>query len=227
MAKPVLILVGSESDRERVAPAMNVLDEAGIGYDFVVSSAHRNAEQTAQIAKGARARGLPPPSRARSPHSPTCPSSDSRSTSGRCAGSTRCTPSPSCRRDARWGPWVSEWPRTRRYSPCASWVPEGVSPPLRHPGDPGCHVSGKPSHKTMTNNGLRHCSGRRLSQIAPWESPSDAATNASQGPEGTGWSPCKDETECRRTWAGCGLSRPLPARGRRSGAGPLPPTKDP
>jgi len=57
MTKPVLILVGSESDRERVEPAMKTLDEAGVGYDFLVSSAHRNAEQTAQIAKDARANG--------------------------------------------------------------------------------------------------------------------------------------------------------------------------
>ncbi len=55
--KPVLIIVGSESDRERVEPAMKALDDAGVGYDFVVSSAHRNAEQTAEIAKGARKKG--------------------------------------------------------------------------------------------------------------------------------------------------------------------------
>ena len=54
---PVLIIVGSESDRERVEPAMKALDEAGVGYDFVVSSAHRNAEQTARIAREARAQG--------------------------------------------------------------------------------------------------------------------------------------------------------------------------
>jgi phosphoribosylaminoimidazole carboxylase PurE protein len=55
--KPVLIMAGSESDRERVAPAFKVLDDAGVGYEFIVSSAHRNAEQTAEIAKGARAKG--------------------------------------------------------------------------------------------------------------------------------------------------------------------------
>jgi 5-(carboxyamino)imidazole ribonucleotide mutase len=55
--RPVLIMVGSESDRERVAPAFKVLDEAGVGYDFVVSSAHRNAERTAEIAKSAKADG--------------------------------------------------------------------------------------------------------------------------------------------------------------------------
>lgn len=54
---PVLIMAGSESDRERVAPAFKVLDDAGVGYEFVVSSAHRNAEQTAEIAKGARTNG--------------------------------------------------------------------------------------------------------------------------------------------------------------------------
>ncbi len=57
MSKPVLIIVGSESDRERVAPALTVLGDAQVGYDFVVSSAHRNAEQTAEIAKGARKNG--------------------------------------------------------------------------------------------------------------------------------------------------------------------------
>ncbi len=55
--KPVLIIAGSESDRERVAPAFQVLDDAGVGYDFLVSSAHRNAEQTAEIAKAAKSDG--------------------------------------------------------------------------------------------------------------------------------------------------------------------------
>jgi phosphoribosylaminoimidazole carboxylase PurE protein len=54
---PVLIMAGSESDRERVAPALHVLDEAGVGYAFVVSSAHRNPEGTAEIAKSAKANG--------------------------------------------------------------------------------------------------------------------------------------------------------------------------
>ncbi len=53
----VLIIVGSESDRERVAGAFEALDDAGVGYDFVVSSAHRNPEQTAEIAKSARSKG--------------------------------------------------------------------------------------------------------------------------------------------------------------------------
>ena len=50
-------MVGSESDRERVAPAFEVLDQAGVGFEFVVSSAHRNPDQTAELAKGAKANG--------------------------------------------------------------------------------------------------------------------------------------------------------------------------
>lgn len=56
-AKPVLIVVGSESDRERVQGALDVLNEAKVGYDFVVSSAHRDPERTAQLAKDARKNG--------------------------------------------------------------------------------------------------------------------------------------------------------------------------
>ncbi len=56
-AKAVLILVGSESDRARIEPAFKVLDEAGVGYDFVVSSAHRQPDQTGALVKGARGKG--------------------------------------------------------------------------------------------------------------------------------------------------------------------------
>jgi phosphoribosylaminoimidazole carboxylase PurE protein len=56
-SKEVLILVGSESDRDRVTGAFAVLDEAGIGYDFVVSSAHRNPDRTAELARGAKEQG--------------------------------------------------------------------------------------------------------------------------------------------------------------------------
>lgn len=55
--KDVLIVVGSESDRDRVTGAVEVLDQAGVGYDFVVSSTHRNPDQTAQIAREARSKG--------------------------------------------------------------------------------------------------------------------------------------------------------------------------
>ncbi len=53
----ILIIAGSESDRERVHKAFATLDEAGVSYDFIVSSAHRNADETAEIAKGARDKG--------------------------------------------------------------------------------------------------------------------------------------------------------------------------
>jgi phosphoribosylaminoimidazole carboxylase PurE protein len=55
--KDILIIAGSESDRERVAAALKVLDEAGVGYDFVISSAHRDVEQTGQLAKEAKGKG--------------------------------------------------------------------------------------------------------------------------------------------------------------------------
>jgi phosphoribosylaminoimidazole carboxylase PurE protein len=55
--KHVLILAGSESDRERVASAFEVLDEAGVGYDFEVSSAHRDPERTAEVARSAKDKG--------------------------------------------------------------------------------------------------------------------------------------------------------------------------
>ncbi len=56
-AKPVLILVGSESDRAKIEPALKVLDEAKVGWDFVVSSAHRDPEKTSALVKGARSAG--------------------------------------------------------------------------------------------------------------------------------------------------------------------------
>jgi 5-(carboxyamino)imidazole ribonucleotide mutase len=52
------ILVGSESDRERMQGALDVLDEAGIGYEFEVRYAHRTPDSVAEYARTARARGL-------------------------------------------------------------------------------------------------------------------------------------------------------------------------
>lgn len=57
MSNPVLILAGSESDRERVAKAFEVLDEAKVGYDFIVSSAHRDPKKTAEVAESAEKNG--------------------------------------------------------------------------------------------------------------------------------------------------------------------------
>jgi phosphoribosylaminoimidazole carboxylase, PurE protein len=52
------ILVGSESDRERMQGAFDELDKRGIAYEFDVRSAHRQPEEVADYCKTARARGL-------------------------------------------------------------------------------------------------------------------------------------------------------------------------
>src|SRR5947199_8360562 len=52
------ILVGSESDRERMEGATKTLDEAGVAYEFEVRSAHRTPDSVAEYAKTARERGL-------------------------------------------------------------------------------------------------------------------------------------------------------------------------
>ena len=52
------ILVGSESDRERMQGAFDVLDQEGIGYEFDVRSAHRTPDAVAEYARSARERGL-------------------------------------------------------------------------------------------------------------------------------------------------------------------------
>jgi phosphoribosylaminoimidazole carboxylase PurE protein len=52
------ILVGSESDRERMQGAMDELEERGIVHEFEVRSAHRDPESVAEYARTARDRGL-------------------------------------------------------------------------------------------------------------------------------------------------------------------------
>jgi phosphoribosylaminoimidazole carboxylase PurE protein len=54
----VLILVGSESDKPRIEPAFEVLNKAGVSYEFHVSSAHRTPDRTSELVKGAKARGV-------------------------------------------------------------------------------------------------------------------------------------------------------------------------
>ena len=59
MSSPVVgILVGSESDRERMQAAMDELDERGIAYEFEVRSTHRTPDAVAEYSKSARGRGL-------------------------------------------------------------------------------------------------------------------------------------------------------------------------
>jgi 5-(carboxyamino)imidazole ribonucleotide mutase len=58
-AEPIVgILVGSESDRERMQAAMDDLDERGIPWEFDVRSAHRTPDAVAEYARGAAGRGL-------------------------------------------------------------------------------------------------------------------------------------------------------------------------
>jgi len=52
------ILVGSESDRERMQGACEELDKRGIAWEFDVRSAHRDADAVADYARNARARGI-------------------------------------------------------------------------------------------------------------------------------------------------------------------------
>jgi len=52
------ILVGSDSDRERMQPALEELASRGIAHELEVRSAHRNPDAVAEYARGARARGI-------------------------------------------------------------------------------------------------------------------------------------------------------------------------
>ena len=59
MAEVVVgILVGSESDRERMQDCMDELTARGIGHEFEVRSAHRNPDAVAEYCKAAQGRGL-------------------------------------------------------------------------------------------------------------------------------------------------------------------------
>src|SRR6266446_618240 len=52
------ILVGSESDRERMQGAFDALEKEGVAYEFDVRSAHRTPDAVAEYARTARGRGL-------------------------------------------------------------------------------------------------------------------------------------------------------------------------
>ena len=59
MADPLVgILVGSESDRERMKAALDELDARGIPWEFDVRSAHRTPDAVAEYARTAADRGL-------------------------------------------------------------------------------------------------------------------------------------------------------------------------
>jgi len=52
------ILVGSESDRERMQGAIDELERRRLAHEFEVRSAHREPEAVAEYARSARERGL-------------------------------------------------------------------------------------------------------------------------------------------------------------------------
>ena len=52
------IVVGSESDRERMHGAVDELDQRGVPHEFEVRSAHRTPDAVAEYARSARERGL-------------------------------------------------------------------------------------------------------------------------------------------------------------------------
>jgi 5-(carboxyamino)imidazole ribonucleotide mutase len=52
------VLVGSESDREAMQPALEELDARSISYEFNVLSAHRDPQAVADYASSAARRGL-------------------------------------------------------------------------------------------------------------------------------------------------------------------------
>ena len=52
------VVIGSESDRERIQPALDELASLGIPHELEVRSAHRDPDAVAEYAKEAQARGL-------------------------------------------------------------------------------------------------------------------------------------------------------------------------
>ena len=59
MSNPLVgIVVGSESDRDRMQAAMDELDARGIAHEFEVRSAHRQPDAVAEYGRTARDRGL-------------------------------------------------------------------------------------------------------------------------------------------------------------------------
>src|SRR5213595_134581 len=59
MSEPLVgIVVGSESDRERMQDALDELEARGIPHEFEVRSAHRQPDAVAEYGRAARERGL-------------------------------------------------------------------------------------------------------------------------------------------------------------------------
>ena len=52
------VLIGSESDRSRIQPALDELEARGIAHELEVRSAHRTPDAVAEYSRTARERGL-------------------------------------------------------------------------------------------------------------------------------------------------------------------------
>ena len=57
MTASVLVILGSDKDAPHLERGLPYFERFGIGYRLVVSSAHRQPEQTASLARNARAEG--------------------------------------------------------------------------------------------------------------------------------------------------------------------------
>ena len=57
-AKPVAIIMGSQSDWPTMKHAAEILDTLGLGYEARILSAHRTPERLIAFAKGAKAAGF-------------------------------------------------------------------------------------------------------------------------------------------------------------------------
>jgi 5-(carboxyamino)imidazole ribonucleotide mutase len=58
MAKPVAIIVGSQSDWPTLKHAAETLDELGVGHEALIVSAHRTPDRLYAFAKSARDQGF-------------------------------------------------------------------------------------------------------------------------------------------------------------------------
>ncbi|HUX21567.1 MAG TPA: AIR carboxylase family protein [Spirochaetia bacterium] len=52
--KDILIIIGSESDKKSVAPAVDLIQERGLTFELVVYSAHRNLIELTEFLKTAQ-----------------------------------------------------------------------------------------------------------------------------------------------------------------------------
>ena len=59
MGNPLIgIVMGSNSDVERLRGAFNILNELGVSFEVTIASAHRTPEDVVNYAKNARDRGI-------------------------------------------------------------------------------------------------------------------------------------------------------------------------